>query len=83
MSYYKKGQIITLTHGKYKFICRVVQSENSCDSCEIYKYIKQINNKYGVTAVCWRFFKLRNIPFNCTENLGLHLNLKIIKYVKI
>ena len=84
MPKYKPGQIITITHENYRFICRVVKdSESFCDNCDMFKILNNyINNKTRI-KLCWQNFKLRNQPFDCGPNLGLYLNLKVIKYVAI
>lgn len=84
MPRYKAGQIITLTNKNYKLVCRVRKDGSiySCYNCDMYKALKYLDREPR-TKLCWRNFKLRNQPFDCGPNLGLYLNLKVIKYVKI
>ena len=84
MPRYKAGQIITLTNKNYKLICRVRKggSVHSCFKCDICKALTYLNRESRI-KLCWQNFKLHNQPFDCWPNLGLYLNLEIIKYVKI
>lgn len=84
MPRYKAGQIITLTNKNYKLVCRVRKGDSvySCFKCDMRKALIYLDHE-SRTKLCWRNFKLRNQPFDCGPNLGLCLNLKVIKYVKI
>lgn len=84
MPRYKAGQIITLTDKNYKLVCRVRRdgSVYSCYNCDLFKALKRLDRESRI-KLCWQNFKLHNQPFDCGPNLGLYLNLKVIKYVKI
>lgn len=83
MPKYKAGQIITLTNKNYKIVCRVKKSDiHACNNCDMYKVLQHLDRKARI-KLCWQNFKLRNQPFDCGPNLGLYLNLKVIKRVAI